>query len=63
MTLRSGKEVERSKLTNPKSKSEEQIEKKIEEEWRIREDSKVTFIPSTPIKSNLPHFPCMLKKT
>nr|XP_027086523.1 uncharacterized protein LOC113708261 [Coffea arabica] len=41
MTLRSGKEVEGSKLTISKSKSEEQIEKGIEEEWRIREEPKV----------------------
>ncbi|XP_027174127.1 uncharacterized protein LOC113773702 [Coffea eugenioides] len=40
MTLRSGKEVEGSKLTISKSKSEEQIEKGIEEEWRIREEPK-----------------------
>nr|XP_027062838.1 uncharacterized protein LOC113689236 [Coffea arabica] len=41
MTLRSGKEVEGSKLTISKSKSEEQIEKGIEEEWRIHEEPKV----------------------
>ncbi|XP_071909545.1 uncharacterized protein [Coffea arabica] len=41
MTLRSDKEVEGSKLTISKSKSEEQIEKGIEEEGRIREESKV----------------------
>ncbi|XP_071933967.1 uncharacterized protein [Coffea arabica] len=63
MTLRSGKEVEGSKLTNPKSKSEEEIEKEIEEEWRIREGPKITFIPPTPIKSNLLPFSCRLKKT
>ena len=63
MTLRSGKEVEEPKLTNPKSKSEEEIKKEIEEEWRIREDSKVTFTSSIPIKSNLPPFPYKLEKT
>ncbi|XP_027181986.1 uncharacterized protein LOC113780379 [Coffea eugenioides] len=41
MTLRSGKEVEGPKLTNSKSKSEEEIEKEIEEEGRIREDPKI----------------------
>nr|XP_027082336.1 uncharacterized protein LOC113704652 [Coffea arabica] len=41
MTLRSGKEVEGPKLTNSKSKSEEEIKKEIEEEGRIREDPKV----------------------
>ncbi|XP_027157243.1 uncharacterized protein LOC113758674 [Coffea eugenioides] len=40
MTLRSGKEVEGPKLVNSKSKSEEEIEKEIEEEGRIREDPK-----------------------
>ncbi|XP_027082596.1 uncharacterized protein [Coffea arabica] len=63
MTLRSGKEVEGSKLTISKSKSEEQIEKGIEEEGCIREEPKVTSIPSIPIKSNLTHFPCRLEKT
>nr|XP_027101260.1 uncharacterized protein LOC113720794 [Coffea arabica] len=63
MTLRSGKEVEGSKLTISKIKSEEQIEKGIEEEGRIREESKVTSIPSIPIKSNLAPFPCKLEKT
>nr|XP_027102899.1 uncharacterized protein LOC113724171 [Coffea arabica] len=41
MTLRNDKEVEGSKLTNSKSKSEEKIEKGIEEEERIREKVKV----------------------
>ncbi|XP_027062914.1 uncharacterized protein [Coffea arabica] len=63
MTLRSGKEVEGPKVKNPKSKNEEEIEKEIEEEGRIRENPKVTFTPSSPIKSNLPPFPCMLEKT
>ncbi|XP_071917084.1 uncharacterized protein [Coffea arabica] len=63
MTLRNGKEVEGSKLTNLKSKSEEEIEKEIEKEGRIREDPKVTFTSSIPIKSNLPPFPCGLEKT
>ncbi|XP_027178050.1 uncharacterized protein LOC113777214 [Coffea eugenioides] len=35
MTLRSGKEVEGPKLANPKGKSEEKIEKKIEDEGHI----------------------------
>ena len=47
ITLRSGKEVERPKLTTPKSKSEKEIEKEIEEEGRIREGPKVTFTPPT----------------
>ncbi|XP_027090181.2 uncharacterized protein [Coffea arabica] len=63
MTLRSGKEVEGPKATYLKSKSEEEIEKEIEEEGRIREDPKLKFTPSTPIKSNLPPFPYRLKKT
>ncbi|XP_027171820.1 uncharacterized protein LOC113771440 [Coffea eugenioides] len=63
MTLRSGKEVEGPKVKNPKSKNEEEIEKEIEEEGRIRENPKVTFTPSPPIKSNLPPFPCKLEKT
>nr|XP_027109510.1 uncharacterized protein LOC113729410 [Coffea arabica] len=63
MTLRSGKEVDGSKLTNPKSKSEKEIEKEIEEEGRIRENSKVTFTPLPHIKSNLLPFPCKLEKT
>ncbi|XP_071939221.1 uncharacterized protein [Coffea arabica] len=41
MTLRSGKEVDGPKVLNSKSKSEEEIEKEIEEEGRIREESKV----------------------
>ncbi|XP_071926201.1 uncharacterized protein [Coffea arabica] len=41
MTLRSGKEVDGPKVVNSKSKSEEEIEKEIEEEGRIREESKV----------------------
>ena len=63
MTLRSDKEVERPKLANPKSKNEEEIEKKIEEEERFHEDPKVTLTPSIPVKSNLPPFPCKLEKT
>ncbi|XP_027171975.1 uncharacterized protein LOC113771601 [Coffea eugenioides] len=62
MALRSGKEVEGPKATNLKSKSEEEIEKEIEEEGRIR-DPKIKFTPSAPIKSNLPPFPCKLEKT
>ncbi|XP_027169524.1 uncharacterized protein LOC113769259 [Coffea eugenioides] len=42
MTLRSGKELEESKVENAKSKSEEEIEKEIEEEGRIREDPKIS---------------------
>nr|XP_027120338.1 uncharacterized protein LOC113737286 [Coffea arabica] len=41
MTLRSGKELEGAKGKNSKSKSEEEIEKEIEEEGRIREEPKV----------------------
>ncbi|XP_027172203.1 uncharacterized protein LOC113771849 [Coffea eugenioides] len=63
MTLRSGKELEGAKVKNSKSKSEEEIEKEIEEEGRIRKDPKVTSIPSIPIKSNLAPFPCRLEKT
>ncbi|XP_071918865.1 uncharacterized protein [Coffea arabica] len=63
MTLRSDKEVEGPKLVNSKSKSEEQIEKGIEEEGHIRKESKVTSIPSIPIKSDLAPFPCRLEKT
>nr|XP_027107427.1 uncharacterized protein LOC113727460 isoform X1 [Coffea arabica]XP_027107428.1 uncharacterized protein LOC113727460 isoform X1 [Coffea arabica]XP_027107429.1 uncharacterized protein LOC113727460 isoform X1 [Coffea arabica]XP_027107430.1 uncharacterized protein LOC113727460 isoform X1 [Coffea arabica]XP_027107431.1 uncharacterized protein LOC113727460 isoform X1 [Coffea arabica]XP_027107433.1 uncharacterized protein LOC113727460 isoform X1 [Coffea arabica]XP_027107434.1 uncharacterized prot len=63
MTLRNDKEVEGLKLANLKSKSEEEIEKKIENEERIHEDPKVTLTPSIPIKSNLPFFPCRLEKT
>ncbi|XP_071912208.1 uncharacterized protein [Coffea arabica] len=63
MTLRSGKELEGPKVKNSKRKSEEEIEKEIEEEGRICEDPKVTFNPSPPIKSNLSHFPCRLQKT
>ncbi|XP_071912226.1 uncharacterized protein [Coffea arabica] len=38
MTVKNGKEVEGLKLTNPKSKSEEEIEKEIKEEGHIREN-------------------------
>ena len=62
MTLRSDKKVEGSKLMNPKSKSEEEIEKEIKEKGRIRESPKVIFTPPTPIKSNLPPFTCKLEK-
>ena len=55
--------MERSKATNLKSKSEDEIEKELEEKGCIREDPKVTFIPSIPIKSNLTSFPCRLEKT
>ncbi|XP_027181753.1 uncharacterized protein LOC113780138 [Coffea eugenioides] len=41
MTLRSGKELEGPKVGNSKSKSEEEIEKEIEEEGRVREDPKI----------------------
>ncbi|XP_071906116.1 uncharacterized protein [Coffea arabica] len=41
MTLRSGKEVEGSKVTNLKTTSEDEIEKEIEEEGHIREEPKV----------------------
>ena len=58
MTLRSGKEVEGLKLADPKSKSEEKIEKEIKEEGHIHEDAKVTLTPSIPIKSSLSPFPC-----
>ena len=63
MTLRNGKEVEGPKATNLKSKSEEEIEKEMEEERHIRGNPVVTLIPSIPIKSNLPPFPCWLTKT
>ncbi|XP_027174360.1 uncharacterized protein LOC113773971 [Coffea eugenioides] len=63
MTLRSGKEVEGPKVTNLKSKSEDEIEKEIEEEGHIRGDPEVTRTPSIPVKSNLPIFPCRLAKT
>ncbi|XP_027156892.1 uncharacterized protein LOC113758056 [Coffea eugenioides] len=63
MTLRNGKEVEGPKVTNLKSKSEDEIEKEIEEEGHIRGDPEVTGTPSIPVKSNLPHFPCRLVKT
>ncbi|XP_027166088.1 uncharacterized protein LOC113766062 [Coffea eugenioides] len=63
MILRSGKEVEGPKATNLKSKSEDEIEKEIEEEGRIRSNPEVTLTPSVPIKSNLPPFPCRLEKT
>ncbi|XP_027181968.1 uncharacterized protein LOC113780360 [Coffea eugenioides] len=61
--LRSGKEVEGPKTTNLKSKSEDEIEKEMEEEGRIRGDLEVTLTPSILIKSNLPPFPCRLEKT
>ncbi|XP_071923086.1 uncharacterized protein [Coffea arabica] len=63
MTLRSGKEVEGPKVKNSKSKNEEEREKEIEEEGHIRENPKVTFTTSPPIKSNLSSFPCRLEKT
>ncbi|XP_027156212.1 uncharacterized protein LOC113756982, partial [Coffea eugenioides] len=63
MTLRSGKELEGPKVESSKSKNEEEIEKEIEEERRIRKDPKVTFTPPPTIKSNLPPFPCRLEKT
>nr|XP_027100445.1 uncharacterized protein LOC113719440 [Coffea arabica] len=63
MTLRSGKEVEGPKVTNLKKKSEDEIEKEIEEEGRIRGGPEVTLTPSIPVKSNLPPFPCRLAKT
>ncbi|XP_027182272.1 uncharacterized protein LOC113780690 [Coffea eugenioides] len=44
MILRNGKEVERSKATNLKSKSEDEIEKEMEEEGRIRGDPEVRKI-------------------
>ncbi|XP_027077137.1 uncharacterized protein [Coffea arabica] len=62
MTLRSGKKVEGPKESS-KSKSEEEIEKEIEEKGCIRENPKVTFTPPPPIKSNLPPFFCRLEKT
>nr|XP_027072042.1 uncharacterized protein LOC113696855 [Coffea arabica] len=63
MTLRNGKEVEGPKVTNLKSKSEDEIEKKIEEEGHIRGGPEITLTPSIPVKSNLPPFPCRLAKT
>ncbi|XP_027185158.1 uncharacterized protein LOC113783270 [Coffea eugenioides] len=63
MTLRSGKELEGPKVKNSKSKSEEEIEKEIEEEGRVREDPKVTSTPPLTTISNLPPFPCRLEKT
>ncbi|XP_027171848.1 uncharacterized protein LOC113771472 [Coffea eugenioides] len=63
MTLRSGKELERSKVGNSKSKSEDEIEKEIEEEGRVREDPKVTSISPLTTNSNLPPLPCRLEKT
>ncbi|XP_027152139.1 uncharacterized protein LOC113752209 [Coffea eugenioides] len=62
MTLRSGKEVKGPKAMNLKSKSKNEIEKKIEE-GHIRGDPEVTVTPSIAIKSNLPPFPCRLEKT
>ncbi|XP_027174039.1 uncharacterized protein LOC113773607 [Coffea eugenioides] len=63
MTLRSGKKVEGPKATNLKSKSEDDIEKEMEEEGRIPSNPEVTLTPSVPIKSNLPPFSCRLEKT
>nr|XP_027086696.1 uncharacterized protein LOC113708441 [Coffea arabica] len=63
MTLRSGKTLEGPKERNSKGKSEEEIEKEIEEEGRIREDPKVIPISPPTTNSNLPPFPCRLEKT
>ncbi|XP_027076039.1 uncharacterized protein [Coffea arabica] len=63
MTLRSGKEVEGPKATNLQSKSEDEIEKEMEEEGRIRGNPEVTLTPFVPIKSNLPPFPYRLERT
>nr|XP_027076854.1 uncharacterized protein LOC113700582 [Coffea arabica] len=63
MTLRSGKEVEGPKVTNSKSKSEDEIEQEIEEEGHIRGGPEVILTPSIPVKANLPPFPCRLAKT
>ncbi|XP_027152472.1 uncharacterized protein LOC113752560 [Coffea eugenioides] len=63
MTLRNGRKVEGPKATNLKSKSEEEIEKEMQEEGHIRDNPEVTLIPSVPIKSNLPPFPCRFEKT
>ncbi|XP_027069358.1 uncharacterized protein [Coffea arabica] len=41
MTLKSGKELEGPKVKNPKSRNEEEIEKEMEEDERIRKVSKV----------------------
>ncbi|XP_071906833.1 uncharacterized protein [Coffea arabica] len=51
------------KVTNLKSKSEDEIEKEIEDEGHIRGGPEVTLTPSIPVKSNLPPFPCRLAKT
>ena len=63
MTLRSGKEMEGPKATNLKSKSEDDIEKEMEEEGRIPSNPEVILTPSVPIKSNLPPYSCRLEKT
>ncbi|XP_027152351.1 uncharacterized protein LOC113752439 [Coffea eugenioides] len=63
MTLRCGKEVEGPRVTDLKSKSEDKIEKEIEEEGHIRGGPGVTLTPSLPVKSTLPPFPCRLAKT
>ena len=54
--------MEGPKATNLKSKSEDEIEKEIEEEGHIHDSSEITLTPSVPIKSNLPPFPCKLEK-
>ncbi|XP_027171491.1 uncharacterized protein LOC113771065 [Coffea eugenioides] len=63
ITLRSGKEVEGPKATNLKSKNENEIEKEMEEEGRIRGNPEVTLTPPIPIKSNSPPFPYRLANT
>ena len=62
MTLKSGKEIEGPKVVIPKDKSEDQIEKEIEDEGRSDAELKVISNPVIQVKSNPPPFPNRLEK-
>ena len=62
MTLKSDKEIERPKVVIPKDKSEDQIEKKIEEEGKNGGEPKAISEPVVKVNSNLPLFSSRLKK-
>ncbi|KAJ8619013.1 hypothetical protein MRB53_015199 [Persea americana] len=62
MTLRSGKEVEGPAVVIPKDKSEEKLEKEIEDDEKQGEAPKVNSDVFLPIKSNPPPFPSRLEQ-
>ncbi|XP_071904263.1 uncharacterized protein [Coffea arabica] len=63
MTLRSGKEIQGSKLVTPKDKDKEKIEKELEAENTSTKNPVVLSDPIIDVKTHPPPFPSRLEKS